>query len=54
VMERMGEPRRGSRLGLPVPFYLLAILTGIFAQGFVSGSPVVDGEAAATKTGISK
>ena len=52
VSERINEvsPRVKARIaGL---LYLLAFLTGIFAQGFVSARLVVDGDAAATATNI--
>lgn len=52
MMERIGEtwPRFEARIS--GAFYLLTMLTGIFALGFVSGSLVVDGEAAATASNI--
>ena len=52
MTKRIAEasPRRKARItGV---FYLLTILAGIFAQGFVSGKLVVDGDAAATATNI--
>lgn len=52
MSEQIAEapPRRMARLtGL---FYLLTILAGIFAQGFVSGRLVVSGDAGATATNI--
>lgn len=51
-MERIAgaSPRLKARLA--GAFYLLTMLTAAFAQGFVSGSLVVDGDAAATATNI--
>jgi hypothetical protein len=48
MMERIGEtlPRLEARIAGAL--HLLTILTGISAQGFKSGSLMVDGEAAAT------
>jgi hypothetical protein len=44
------SPRRMARIA--GVFYLLTILTGLFAQGFVAGKLIVDGNAAATATNI--
>jgi len=52
MMERIGETSPRFEARISGAFYLLTMLTGIFAQGFVSRSLVVDGDAAATATNI--
>src|SRR6202166_2142754 len=52
MMERIADTSPRLKARIAGAFYLLAMLTGIFAQGFVSGSLVVDGDAAATATNI--
>jgi Domain of unknown function (DUF4386) len=52
MMERISETSPRLKARITGAICLLAMLTGIFAQGFVSGSLVVDGDAAATATNI--
>jgi hypothetical protein len=52
MMERIAETSPRLKVRITGVLYLLTMLTGIFAQGFVSGSLVVDGDAAATVTNI--
>jgi hypothetical protein len=51
MMERIAEPSPRLKARITGAFHLLTILTGIFAQGFVSGRLGID-DAAATVTNI--
>ena len=49
---RIAETSPRLKARITGALYLVTILTGVFAQGFVSGTLVVDGDAATTATNI--
>ena len=52
ITRAMSEMSPRTKARLAGAFYLVTILTGVFAQGFVSGRLVVPGDAAATASNI--